>query len=226
MSYFTDNYSETILVNKCDFTLKVPIEILKSRDTIKIEVYLISEIDMELPWNEEMHSKYDIGENFFIRRKDILAISNTLNYSYNISGDTIIKLRGIEDKNHKFIKVNLHSEYIFVSVSKEFNKNYQKIIAKDSKRGYVKEILNSSLVYLVLVNVFLKLLDQDIRDKCRNYRWYNIINNSFSYKDRDLEDILDELDYSEIDEIYKLVEEFMNYNYEKAIISAGERIGG
>ena len=76
IGYTTDTARRMIKVNNENdiFSLKVPINLLKSIDTISIYAYIIAEDDFLMQYTNEIDPVYDVGQPIFITKKDTISL--------------------------------------------------------------------------------------------------------------------------------------------------------
>ncbi|MDY4145374.1 MAG: hypothetical protein SOY54_04015 [Bacilli bacterium] len=223
ISYTTDTSRRMIKIDNkdIDYSLQIPINILKSVDTINIYAYVISEKEFKMEFTDEMDQDYDVGQPLFITKKDILAISNNLEFLYNRTGETIIQFTEIKDENFKDFKIDLSGEnYINIQISHTINEGYQRI--KSSKNKSNIGILNTSFVHFALVYTLSILASEGI-DEHKNKRWFRILVQVFSARNIDIKNELQEMSGNlDMNKIYDYVQKFMNNCFEQSIILAGK----
>lgn len=225
LAYSTKNFRSAILDFKEEEDVRFDLSYFELEDEIEFTLFIVAKQNFILEWNEEMIENYNVGEGFKINKNDILAVSNTLAYWYNVSGDSIIKLQSVaDDNNFRGFIIDPQEEYIYVKVNKEFNENYQ-LIQKSDSIGATKTILSTSFVYIVLINVFLKLItDKENHALYSNKRWYIIISNTFTANGVDFEMEIMDTDINDINKIYELVDKFLNRGFERTLKSSSDKV--
>lgn len=223
--YSTKTFRKTEKYNflENNYKIIIPAKQLNPDDDIEICGYIISEEDFNMQYNQEMDPDYDLGEPFPIKKKDIIAISNKLNYHYNRTGDTIIQFSEMKNDEKNF-KIDISGdEYIEIKISKLINGGYTRI-RNDNQSKYLNSLLSASFVMLAMNNV-LSDLSHNGYSQHRNKRWYKIMRQIFISNDIDIENEFDELNESfDINRVYELTQLFMNNYFEKAISIAGKGI--
>lgn len=157
----------------------------------------------------------------FITKKDILAISNTLEFFYNRTGETIIQFTEIKEEGFKDFRIDLSGDnYINIQISHAINEGYQRI--KDSKNKSSMGLLNASFVHLALVHT-LSILASNGIDEHINKRWFKVLVQVFSGRNIDIKKELQEMSNNvDIIKIYDYTQKFMNNYFEHSIILAGK----
>lgn len=223
IGYVTDTTRRLVKVNNINdsFSLKIPVSSLKSVDTINVYSYIIAEENFKMDFTNEMAPDYDIGNPMFITKKDILAISNTLEFLYNRTGETIIQFTEVKEDDFKDFKVDLSGEnYINIQISHAINEGYQRI--KESKIKNTVGILNASFVHLALVYTLSMLATTGIDNHC-NKRWFKVLVQVFSTRNIDIKKELQDMQgIIDITKIYDFSQKFMNNYFEQSIIFAGK----
>lgn len=223
IGYMTDTARRMIRVNNPNkhFALQIPVSSLKSVDTINVYSYMIAEENFEMDYTDEMDQNYNIGQPMFITKKDILAISNTLEFFYNRTGETIIQFTEIKEEGFKDFRIDLSGDnYINIQISHAINEGYQRI--KDSKNKISMGLLNASFVHLALVHT-LSILASNGIDEHINKRWFKVLVQVFSGRNIDIKKELQEMSNNvDIIKIYDYTQKFMNNYFEHSIILAGK----
>lgn len=196
-------------------------DILMDKDDILITVYLIANCPLELDWNEEMDEIFFIDEKYIIKKNDIMAISNTIDLSYNITGESIIRIASSEELDDKGFKIDISLDnYITIKIGKDFNKAYT-ILQKEKP---IKSILNSSLVFNSIVYVLTELAIEGTESH-KDKRWFSVIRDTFLKKGIDIEEfLLDNKEELDMDGIYEKTQIFMNNFFEKAVLASQKMV--
>lgn len=222
IGYITDTARRLVRVNTSNqqFGLQIPVSLLKSVDTINVYSYIIAEENFEIEYTDEMDKNYNIGQPMFITKKDILAISNTLEFFYNRTGETIIQFTEVKDEGFKDFKVDLSGDnYINIQISHAINEGYQRI--KDSKNKSSMGLLNASFVHLALVHT-LSILASNGVEEHMNKRWFKVLVQVFSGRNIDIKRELQEMSNNiDVIKIYDFTQKFMNNYFEQSIVLAG-----
>lgn len=223
IGYITDTARRLVRVNTPNdhFGLQIPVSSLKSVDTINVYSYIIAEESFEMEYTDEMDQNYNIGQPMFITKKDILAISNTLEFFYNRTGETIIQFTEVKEEGFKDFKVDLSGDnYINIQISHAINEGYQRI--KDSKNKSSMGLLNASFVHLALVHT-LSILASNGVDEHMNKRWFKVLVQVFSGRNIDIKRELQEISNNiDVIKIYDFTQKFMNNYFEQSIVLAGK----
>ena len=220
ITYETKNIKKTIkLENSKEVKdIFVPFSILESTDSIFFEAVVISNENLDLPYDEEMEEAYNLEIPFYITKKDKIAISNKVVYNFDKSGRSIVKIVKDPELNEGFY-VNLsQDEYIIISFSPNLQKSYQDLnIKKTSFNIPIMTILNSNLIYMAIISTLYDLVlngyDQHI-----NKRWYKALISNLSNKGIDLESKLDEWKNGiDTKDVYMIVNTLLNCFYDKTL---------
>ena len=227
ISYQTEILKKTSKIENNDLTfdLRIPYTIFKSVDELVISAVVIANSDFDLVYNEEMDEGYRLDVPYFVTKKDIIAISNEIIFDFNKSGKTIIKLVKQSDLSTSF-QVNINQDdFILIEVNPDFKKSYDKIATSESELDLpVLTLIHASLINMALINVFMRLVN-DGYDQHKNKRWFKVIRSTLNAKDINFEEKLDELrNDMDINELYKLVNNFLNNFFEKAINKYSEAL--
>lgn len=223
IGYTTDTARRMVKINNLNeyFDLQIPVNSLKSVDTINVYSYIIAEDEFKMDYTDEMDQVYDIGQPMFITKKDILAISNVLEFFYNRTGETIIQFTEVKEEDFKDFKIDLSGDnYINVQISHAINEGYQRI--KSSKNKSTIGLLNASFVHLALVHTLSILASNEI-DEHINKRWFKVLVQVFSGRGIDIKKELQEMTNNlDIIKIFDYSQKFMNNYFEQSIIIAGK----
>lgn len=207
------------------FKIKLPIADLQSFDEIKFLSLIIANKDFEQPYEEEFDDGYDLGLNYYIARKDVLAISNDIIFTFNRTGKSIIKIQKSPDLDQG-IKVDIsNDDYIIIQINPNFKEAYDIIMTNQSETKIpILTTISSSLIYFAMINVFIRLSNDGYSNHSYK-RWYKVIKASLSNKNINLEEKIDDLSEDfDINKIYDFVNLFLNNYFEKTIIKCSEAI--
>lgn len=216
----TSYLSKTIRVPLGESKVEVPILIsdLPISETIVFSSLISSELDFELEYNNEFLDYYNFGDSISIARKDCLALSNEVKFFFNLSGKTIIKMQVSSSFENSFSIDTNDLDFIIIHVGKDFKKAYDYI---DVANVSDKKIINTSLMYFALINVFTKIFLNGSIDY-NNRRWYQVIDASLKINNIDLDEKKIEMgDDFDIDQIYELVDDFFQQYFKKLLIKVG-----
>lgn len=217
----TGFYAESFDVKITDGNIKITILLdnIESNDTLKFVCYILANSDMCIEKSEEMIEIYDIDYKVWVKKYDVLGISNTENLSYSTNNNDFIKFSVSEEQNGKGYAIEYKTNFINVRVGSEFNGAYG--IVKNNKREACT-IFDCHFVFEVLVYVLIDLVQRF--DELYEEQWYKLFEQLFlqtgEYKS--VEEFLKSARDDEIlnlSVIYKLAHIMVNNQIENTIIA-------
>jgi len=216
----TEMYSKTIDVSteNGNVQLDLPIDLIKSSDSIDVVAMVVAEKDFELVDNDEIKRIYGSGYVVSIKRSYILGISNTEKLDYSTSNDEFIKFRISDEQDGKGFRVKLKGEnFIEIVVGQRFNTAYAKI----KKDGRINRIFTSHIVFETFVYTLIELTQN--RENYEETEWYKsfermIKNNGEESLEQFVEKACDD-GIINLELIYDMANKLINNQIENSLIS-------
>ena len=202
---------------KIEIDFQLPL--IQDNEDFSFVAYIVSKEDQFIPWTEEFIAFYPKNVGYFVKKNDILAISNSEAIIYSSTANDFFKLRTVENQNGSGVKFGCTQENVIeIKVGSDFSKHYSMI--KGNKA--VRNLINAHLVFEALLYVILKIRAEDPNTNgFRSKEWFISLRRLCEASDIDLEvDLLNGDD--DIDSMFSLIQKITNNQLEESLVNFSE----
>ena len=201
--------------------IEIKYEDLAENDKLNINLFILALDNCSINSNDDLLDIYGDNYSYNLRKNDVLAISNTETFYYNLSGNDFIKFVPDAKQDGCGFRINCDkSNYIQIIVGKNFNTAYGRIKGNIN----VRDIFNSHIIFETFAYILIGLA-QD-KERYIEKEWYQSFNQIIDSAGKDIDNIIASASDGEginMEFIYKTAQELIDNNVEKTIIRVGEK---
>ena len=204
----------------CDnIEIEINSEDIRPNDTITLSAFVVAKENFEFAVSDEMEDYF--GQNFsiFLKKGDVLAISNTEKLNYNTTSNDFIMIRGSSEMAGKGMKINLNDQnHINILVSPEFKRAYAKLT--DPK---ISTTLGSHMVFEAFVYALVEIAQE--KEDHSNKEWYRLFSQALEVTGTNVDTFkVNAMDGRDVDMAYvfQVAQEMINNSLETSIINVSK----
>lgn len=214
---FSNAYDVDLIEGEYKCTLNL--SDIQANDTLRFTGYIIADADITYISNSELLEIYGSDYKVPLRKRSVLAISNTETLSYSTSNNDFIKFSVSEDQKDKGYRISFETNFINITIGPELNRAYG--IVKNNRRD-VCTVFDSHLVFEVFVYTLVELVQQ--YDEYCESEWYMLFEQVFlqtgEYKNfEEFIRLAKDQELIDMSMIFELAHKMVNNQIENSLIS-------